>query len=498
MGTMFAWVSSGYVPSVVAAAAVLAMVVLALAPREIKRRARATLLLALLYAALSTAADALPPSLAERADLEAIALVCAALAVARLAFVILVDIGVERAGKSPMSQLRRDVIQSATYLLAAGGALRAQHIPITSLLATGTVITAIVGLALQETLGNFAAGAAIQTDKPIAVGDWVQLDKVDAIGRVVSLSWRSVTIQTDDRALFVIPNSQFSKTPFFNRSRPGGATRRSLYVTVGYDVPPTHVHEALLEACADAPDVLKDPPATVLTWTYGESGVQYWLRFFIADFARRDYAQSDVGTRVWYNLKRRKIDVAVPMRHTILENVDRDARAVREAEIVADRRAAIDSVDFLKPLSSQARDALARGGHRRLFAAHETILREGDTGREFFLVRRGKVAIRVGERVVRELGPGDFFGEMAMLTGSARHATVVALEETEVFEIGEALFKDVLKSEPHIAAEISRIVGEREAELEARHSGVGEATQAQKRGMGEAILAKIKELFAID
>ncbi len=492
------WFASGVVPLAVLGTFVLALFVMALAPRPIKLRVRGALLLALLYGVFEAIANALPSGAPERGDLESIALVCAALAFARLVFVVLFDITIERAGKNPINQLRRDVIQSSVYLIAAAAALRAQHIPVTSLLATGTVITAIVGLALQETLGNLAAGAAIQIDKPVGVGDWIQLDKGDAIGRVVSTSWRSVTIQTDDRALFVIPNSQFSKTPFFNRSRPGGATRRSIYVTVGYDVPPTHVHEAMLEACADSGDVLKDPHPSVLTWSYGDNGIQYWLRFFIADFARRDYAQSDVGTRVWYHLRRRKIEPAIPVRHTVLENYDKEARAERDAEIVADRRAAIDAVDFLHLLSPVSRDILARGGHRRLFAKGETILREGDTGREFYIVRRGRVAIRAGKRELKELGAGEFFGEMAMLTGSVRHATVIAVQETEVFEVGEALFKDVLKTEPHIAQEISRIVGERQAELEARLTGIGSATPEQKLGMGDQILGKIKELFGLD
>lgn len=497
MNQAVAWLGSG-VPIAVLATLVLSLVVMALAPRETKRRVRGAVVLSLLYGVAALVARALPATLAERGDVEAIAFVLAALAMARLAFVVLVDVLVERAGKSPMNQLGRDILQVVAYVLAVGGALRVQHIPVTSLLATGTVITAIVGLALQETLGNLAAGASIQIDKPIGVGDWIQLDKVDVLGRVVSVSWRSVTIQTDDRALFVIPNNLFSKTPFFNRSRPGGATRRGLYVTVPYDVPPTHVHEAMLDACADAPDVLKDPRPTVLTWSYTDSGIQYWLRFFIADFTRRDYAQSDVATRVWYHLKRRKIDVAVPMRHTLVEPIDRGARAERDAEIVADRRAAIDAVDFLKPLSPQARDVLARGGHRRLFAPGETILREGDTGREFYLVRRGRVAIRAGDRELSELGPGEFFGEMAMLTGASRHATVTAVEETEVFEVGDQLFREVLTSEPHIAAEISRIVGERQAELEARLTGSGAPSQKEKVGRAEAILLKVKELFGLD
>jgi len=498
MDALTRWLASGIGPVAAFVGMALTLIVMALAPRPIKRRMRAALYLGLFYGIFTFIAARVSHTAEGQFDVRAIAFLCGALAIARTMFVITVDLGIERAGNRPMNQLNRDILQTVAYLVAGAAALRAAKIPPTSLIATGTVVTAVIGLALQETLGNLAAGVAIQVDKPIAPGEWIHIDKSDYTGRVVSTNWRAVTIQTDDRALFVIPNGQFSKSPFMNHSRPGGGTRRSLYFTCPFDVPPTHVHEAILAACADAPDVLKDPKPSVLTWTWTERGITYWLRFFIGDFARRDGAQSDVATRVWFHLNRRKINAAINVERNYVYKIDERTQAVKSAEIVQDRRAAIETVDFLRPLSDEAKDTLARRGHRKLFAPGETVIRAGDTGREFFIVRRGVVAIEVGDHEVARLGAGDFFGELALLTGTARHADVKAREETEVFEVDEAMFKDVLHSEPSIAEDISRIVGQRQAELEARRSGAGIPSAKTVTSSSAEILSKIRNIFGLD
>jgi len=337
---------------------------------------------------------------------------------------------------------------------------------------------------------------AIQIDQPIALGDWVRLDKGDVTGRVVSTNWRSVTIQGDDRVMLVVPNGVFGRTPFVNFSRPGGSYRRNIYVTIPYDVPPNRVQEAILAACADTPNVLGDPAPSLLTWAFVDHGVQYWLRFYIGDFALRDKVQGELQTRIWFQLRRRKIDFAVPLRKSYVHEIDEETIASQNAEIVRDRRAAIDAVDFLRPLSSEAKDTLARRAHRKLFGAGETIIRVGDKGREFYLVRRGSVAVRVGDRDVATLGAGDFFGELALLTGKERHANVLAREETEVIEIDDKMFQDVLEREPRIAEEISKIVALRQAELDARLSGVV-ATDSHMKSATSEILSKIKSLFGL-
>jgi small-conductance mechanosensitive channel len=490
MRSMEVWLGPGFVFTTL----LLALMITALSPPPIKRRLRIVLLLCLVAGALILALRELPLQPHLYQVLSAAAYLFGALAAARTAFVLVIDIGWERAGRNPVNQLVRDVVQTVVYAVSAIVALNAAGIQPTSLIATGTVVTAIVGLSLQETLGNLAAGVALQVDKPMALGDWVRLDKGDVVGRVVSTNWRSVTIQGDDRLHVVVPNGFLSRSPFTNFSRPGGAYRRNIYFTVPYDVPPTHVHEAVLAACADTPNLLQDPAPNVLTWAFLDHGVQYWLRCFIGDFALRDRVQGELLTRIWFHLKRRKIDFALPVRKNLVTEVDDESRV---AEVVKDRRAAIDGVDFLRPLSEDAKDRLARRGHRKVFAAGETIIRAGETGRELYVIRRGEVAIKVGAQEIAKLGAGDFVGELALLTGKERTANIVALGETEVFEIDEHMFKDVIQNEPKIAEEISRIVAERQAELDARVTGMP-TTDQRRISTTTEILDKIKSLFGLD
>jgi small-conductance mechanosensitive channel len=486
------WLGGGFVFSVL----VLALIATALSPALIKRRLRIVVVFCLMSAVGILVTRNLPPTSSLLQTLTAATYLFAALGAARLFVVLVIDLGWERGGRSPLNQLLRDVIQTLVYAVTAIIALRGAGIQPTSLIATGTVVTAIVGLALQETLGNLAAGVALQVDKPLALGDWVRLDKGDVIGRVVSTNWRSVTIQGDDRLHVVVPNGFLSRSPFTNFSRPGGSARRNIYFTVGYEVPPTRVQAAVLAACSDTPHILTDPPPSILTWGFQDHGVQYWLRFYIADFALRDRVQGDLQTRIWFHLRREKIEFAVPLRKTYVHEVDEEAIATQTAATIKDRRRAIDAVDFLRPLSNEAKEDLARRGHRKVYAAGESILRAGDKGREFYIVRRGEVAIRVGDRDIARLGPGQFVGELALLTGKERTANVVAITDSELFEVDEKMFQDVLHAEPKIAEEISRIVAERQAELDARMTGLPASANRKESATGE-ILGKIKQLFGL-
>ncbi len=477
-------------------AVVAALVSMAALPRGLKPRVRSVLWLALagVVVELPAIAGFWEPSWQ---ILRALSWSLVGWAVARLAVVLGFDWLFPRLRGRPVHQLLRDVLQAGLYGVATLLALRAAGVGVRGLVAGGTVVTAIVGLALHETLGNLAAGVALQFDRSLDVGDWIKLDKGDHLGRVVSMDWRVVVVQTDDRSQLVIPNGVFTKTPFVNYSRPGGSARRSVYVTVPPEVPPLQVHEALLLACRDCPEVLADPAPSVMTQEYTDRGVSYWLRFFIADYARRDPITSAVTTRVWYELSRRKIELAMPRRVTYLHKVNARYAARVLDEKIRDRRVAVECVDFMRALSEASRDVLAREGRRMLFAPGEVILEAGHTTREFYIVRRGQVAVLNGDVEVARLGVGEFFGEMALLTGQPRRATVRSLTETEVFQIDEALFARVLRAEPAVAEHIGEVVGTRRAQIEAldrgKHPSVEEVSDRKSE-----ILLGIKRLFGLE
>ena len=491
------WLEHGSASTWALAAVAIAILLSPFVHHDDRLRLRTVVVFVGLHFAAEVASLMLPSGSPARVDLVVVAHAFSVLAVTRVAFVALVDVTVVRLGGAQINQLLRDLLQVATYLVVLGGAAAATGVQWSSFVAPGALVTAVLGLAMQDTLGNLAAGVSIQLERPMAPGDWIHLDKGDVTGRVVQANWRAVSVRSDDNALLVIPNGLFAKTPFVNHSRPGGPTRRSLYFVVPYDVPPAHAHEALLAACKDSPYVVDAPAASVLTWTYAERGVTYWLRFFVADFADRDRAQGDVGTRVWYHLHRAKIASAVNVEHVYVHRRDEDAKARAEAEILADRRAAIEGVDFLRVLPEAAKDVLAREGHRQLFAPGETVLRQGATDRVFYVVRRGRLVVRAGGHELSHLGPGDFLGELALLTGSARTADVVAEAESELFAIDEVMFQQVLDLQPQLAETIARVVAERQAVNAAAKDGAERLSTHEVATSVSELLARVKELFSL-
>src|SRR5690606_39397019 len=108
-----------------------------------------------------------------------------------------------------------------------------------SLLATSALLTAVIGLSLQETLGNLFAGLAIQAERPFEVNDWIQFDEHrHRVGRVVEINWRATKVETSDRVILTVPNGVLARAPIMNFSRPTALVRRSVYVDAPFDAPP--------------------------------------------------------------------------------------------------------------------------------------------------------------------------------------------------------------------------------------------------------------------
>ena len=182
--------------------------------------------------------------------------------------------------------------------------------------------------------------------------------------------------------------------------------------------------------------------------------------------------------RVWYALRRSGSDFRVPNSHV----APRTQRAVRPiTPRTKSPNVCPPSISF-RPLSTDELRQLAKATVGHVFAPGETLIRAGDEGSSMFVVHNGRVAVQVsdrgGPRTVAELTEGNFFGEMALFTGEPRTANVVAIEETEVLEIGHAAMKHVFDTNPSLAESISWTIAERQADLAeglclcpAKHSG---------------------------
>jgi len=340
------------------------------------------------------------------------------------------------------------------------------------LLTTSAVGAVVVGFALQDTLGNAFAGLAIQVEKPFRVGHWIQVAGFE--GRVAEITWRATKLQTKTGNFVIVPNNVMSKEAITNYSEPAVPTRIELEVGVSYDAPPNEVKAVVREALGSAPDALASPPPDILLVDFASSAIAYRVRFWVADFARDEIARDQVRTAIYYAFRRRGIEIPFPIQVEI--HKDAVAKVSRDAE---QRAALLERVPLFAPLGEPERLELAASARERPYGAGEVVVRQNDPGESMFVVFSGRVRVAVGPAAgasagqeVATIGPGDYFGEMSLLTGEPRTATVTAVEDCELLEIGAEDVRRLVLSHPGVVDEIGRAMLQRRDGLETARAAV--------------------------
>jgi small-conductance mechanosensitive channel len=353
---------------------------------------------------------------------------------------------------------------------------------------TGSAI--VLGLALQDTLGNAFAGLAIQIERPFRVGHWVKAGDYD--GRVIEITWRATKIRTKSGNLVVLPNSAIAQQPINNYSQPTAPTRLDVDVGIAYETPPNEAREAIFAAIRRVRRVLTEPGPDVLLVNFGDSAISYRARFWIDEFDKDEITKSDVRIAIYYELRRRNIEIPWPIQvqyDRVLPPVDTPDRREAYRQLIA-------AVPVLAPLPESAHGALAMASAERLFADGEVIVREGDPGTTMFLVRSGCVVVTVGPeaREVAVTEAGGYFGEMSLLTGAPRTATVTARGDCLVLEISGAAFRDYVQSNPGV---IERLAEAAEARRKALESSRGPSS-AVSRVERESLATRMRRFFGLD
>jgi small-conductance mechanosensitive channel/CRP-like cAMP-binding protein len=332
-----------------------------------------------------------------------------------------------------------------------------------TLLTASAIAGAAVGFALQDTLANVFAGLAIQVEKPFRVGHWISVANYE--GTVTEVTWRATKIRTRTGNLVVIPNNTIAKEPINNYSEPALPTRVSVDVGADYGAPPNDVRDAIVAAVRRAPRVLATPAPDAIVINFGDSAVVYQALFWIADFAQVEFAQDEVRRAIYYEFRRRGIDIPYPIQvEYSLEKPAQDAgeRMERHGRTIA-------ASPVFAGLPSDCHRALAAAAQERIYGDGEVVVRESDAGGSMFFVQRGRVAVTVGpeQRQVAVTDAGGFFGEMSMLTGEPRSATVKAMGDVTVLEISGDAFGAYVRSHPDVIDLLAAGAVKRRLELDA-------------------------------
>lgn len=465
--------------------------------REERRLARLGLFLLFLYVVTRVGGALLPDAHPVSRVLRLTAFFFLLSSIGRSTFLVVVHALVTRRLGYRIPRILEDITQVAVFLGVALIALREAGVEPGSLLTTSALLTAVLGLSLQETLGNLFAGLAIQGERPFEVNDWIQFDEHrHRVGRVVEINWRATKLETSDRVVVTVPNGVLARAPITNFSRPTPLVRRSIYVDVPFDAPPGRVAQVLEAAAALVEDVVEHPPPNALVYEYTERGVRFWLRYYIVDYERREEISGAVFRNCWYAMAREGWEVPAARRRVQWEPSRKESG--REKDL-ARRVDVLERVDLLAPLSSAARQRLAELSKILPFGTGELIVRQGDEGGEWFIIVEGQVTVEVdrglGPVQVAELGRGEFFGEMSLMTGEPRVATVRAARECELLVVRRSAFQAALAEEPEVLALISEVLAERRAMLSEQNLT---ESSARARDTAPVLLARIRRFFAAE
>ncbi len=371
---------------------------------------------------------------------------------------------------------------------------------VAGLITSSAIVSVILGLALQETLGNLFAGIGMQMSRPYLAGHWVKIGAYE--GMVERADWRSMTIRTlyGDRVSF--PHSLLGKMEIHNYSLPSPLHARTVPVGVHYRHPPAKVEEILLRCVRETKGVCTQPPPEVWLSAYQDSAILYTVKFWIDDFAYYPYIESDMRKRVWYHFKRDKIQIPFPIREVYHHTGD------ALADSLSDNIHMLRDIEFLQVLSDEQLRELAGRLETQVFTRGETICRQGEPGETFYIIKNGQVAVAVhdgqgGMTLNRTMAPGDFFGEISLLTGEPRNATVTAVEETEVLVMKKEDMRRMLEANNRLAEHISHVLVLRLQQLEeqrllrAQHA-LQNITIQERRGesLRREFLARMRNFFS--
>jgi small-conductance mechanosensitive channel len=397
-----------------------------------------------------------------------------------------------------------DVVILVFYVIYGFVQLRGAGVDLSSIVTTSAILTAVLAFAMQDTLGNLLGGLAIQIDNTIQVGDWVSIDGLE--GQVRDIRWRSTLLETRKWETVVIPNSQIMKGRVQILGKREGQPRqwrRELRFMVDPRVPPARVIATVNEEMRDLPiaNVARQPPPNTVLHGFIYGNLEYEVRYWLTELMEDQVTDSLVRMHLFASLQRAGIRIAEEQR--TVHGISRDeahAEAVRKREIER-RLEMLRGVDLFQVLSEDEMNEIAERLQYAPFARGDVITKQGNVAHWLYIIMFGEAEVRyeaqgAGAQLISTLRAGEFFGEMALLTGDTRSATVVAKTDVECYRLEGKAFQGLLLKRPEIAEGMSRIIAARRPDLEKVRESF-----AARRGPAAIeqvdLLSKIRRFFGL-
>ncbi|GIU81427.1 MAG: hypothetical protein D6687_10690 [Acidobacteria bacterium] len=402
----------------------------------------------------------------------------------------------KKAGNVELATLLQNVFSIIIYVFAFVIIVKSQFdVDLTTVFAGGTILGVVLGLALQDTLGNLFAGLALQADQPFQIGDVVSIPGRGVTGVVETVSWRGIKIRTFQDKVLVVSNSVLGKELIEVAPR-NNTNARLVYFCTLYSISPAKVIKVTREALRNIDNISPKFTPKVRIRNLGDNGIEWEIKYWLENYAKYNETDAQIRMRLWYAFRREGIEFAYPTR-TVYNEEKKTLAEIPAGEIANLLR----RVSIFAPLSADEIKKLAGNCEFRVYSPNEPITVEGQKGDSMFVIYQGKARVQVMDNHIPKtlaiLGEGDFFGEMGLFTGEPRTATVIAEDETKILRIRKSAVKPLLDDNPDLVQAFSKIIAERQSALES-FSIKQDSIEKIPIDKSKSLVRTIKEFFGLN
>ncbi len=394
-------------------------------------------------------------------------------------------------------KLLQQVFGFAVFCVALALVLKVAYgFRVDAFLAGSGIVAVVIGLAMQETLANIVSGIALQFGKPFRVGDWLIVDAQRA--EVIEMNWRSTKLRTNDDYYLDIPNKAIVSHTITNLSYPTKTHSNRIRIGFEYGVPPNQLREILQRAAANAPGVLAVPPPKVFLKEFGESAIIYEIKYSLDDERRFNDIEDAIRTNVWYEARRAGLAIPFPMRTVEIRRSGAHAEKIAPA-----LRENLARQELLSTLDEAQKNRLLDHARIVRFGRGEKVIQQDTEGCSMFVIIKGELDVTVRangtDTTVARLHPGEAFGEMCLLTGEKRTATVLAKTDCEVWEIERAHLHPILQENQALAEHLSEMLARRKMATDGALAAQiqPQIADQKRREYAVGFRRKIRSLFEI-
>jgi potassium-dependent mechanosensitive channel len=398
---------------------------------------------------------------------------------------LLVRLGLDRGSREVVATFIRYLLTAIGFVIV----LQTAGVNLSSLTLFAGVLGIGLGFGLQNLASNFISGITLLIEQPIRVGDFIEIDKL--LGTVENISIRSTTVRTLDGVFVIVPNIRFVENNIINWSYRDPRCRLRVPIGVAQGSDTLIVTEALLTAARKESKVLTDPAPRVWFKGFSDSAMLFELLVWTNQPTESEPIKSALYFGIDRELHHRGIEVPFPQHDLNIRNIEDMLHLVQpnsaestgngkylEADVHSRQpapkapnnltlRDMLRRISYFEQCTDEELLQLIEYGYRQLFPNEQIVCEEGTPGESFYILLKGSVEIfsKQAEQYIATLNEGEFFGEMSLLMGIPRSATVRTLEDTVLFVIERNDLQKLLEDHRGLADQIAHKLMERQQTL---------------------------------